>query len=118
MSAEAREDQAVLAAIDTLRDSSPDDLANRHKLIDALMKLPATSPLAREARDGCAEAYRLVVESKEGLLKVKTELERQGAAPKNAAADLAEAEEKLKKSEPAMRACQKAAIELSLKRRK
>lgn len=118
MSSEAREDQAVLGAIDTLRDSSPDDLANRHKLIDALTNLPATSQLAREARDACAEAYRLMAEGKEGMTKVKTELERLGTAPKNAMADLEAAEQKLLKSEPAMRACQKAAVELSVKRRR
>jgi hypothetical protein len=113
-SSEAREDRAVIAAIDKLRDSSADDLTNRHLLIDVLGKLPATSPLARQARDACAEAYRLMAEGKEGTSKVKAEFERTGAAPKNAIADLAEAEEKLKKSEPAMRACQKATIELNL----
>jgi hypothetical protein len=118
MSAEAREDHAVLGALDALRDSSPDDLPNRHKLIDALTKLPATSPLARDARDTCAEAYRLVVEGKEAIMKVKGDMVRLEAAPKNAMADLATAQDKIEKSQPAMRACQKAAVELSVKRRK
>lgn len=118
MSSEAREDQAVLAALDALRDSSPDDLANRHKLIDALTKLPATSQLARESRDACAEAYRLMAEGKAGTMKVKADLERLGSIPSTAMADLAAAEEKLKKSESAMRACQKAAVELTLARRR
>jgi hypothetical protein len=116
-STETREEQAILAALDALRDSSSDDQTKRHQLIDALGKLPATTPLARQARDECADAYRLMAEGKEGTLKIKSELERTGMAPKNALADLEAAEAKLKKSEPAMRACQKASVELTLKRR-
>lgn len=115
-SSEAREDRAVLAALDALRDSSSDDPTKRRELIDALSKLPASSPLAREARDECADAFRLMLEGKEGTLKVKADLERLGIPPKNAEQDLAAAEEKLKKSETAMRACQKASIELATKR--
>ncbi len=114
---EAHEDRAVLAAIDTLRDSSPDDVANRHALVETLAKLPATSPLARQARDACVEAYRLIADGKQRAAKVKTELDRTGVPPKNAIVDLEAASEKLKQSEPALKACQKAAVELSLKRR-
>jgi len=116
-SREAREDRAVQDAIDVLRDSPPDDLITRRARIDALQKLPATTPLARDARDACSEAYLLVVEGKQATSKLKAEMERLGAPPKNALADLALAEEKIKKSEPAMRACQKAAIELGVRRR-
>lgn len=116
-SAEVREDRAVLEAIYRLRDSSSDDLSTRHTLIDTLAKLPASSSRAREARDACADAYRLMAEGKEATLKIKSDLERLGAAPKNALEDLAVAEEKLKKSETGMLACQKAAAELSLARR-
>lgn len=105
-----------MGAIDVLRDASPDDSAKRRTLIDALKNLPATTPAAREARDACAEAYLLVVEGKEATQKLKAEMERLGAAPPNAVADLLAAEDKIKRSEPAMRACQKAAIELATKR--
>lgn len=118
MSTEAREDQAVLAALDALRDSAADDLAHRRRLIDALTKLPASSPLAREARDTCAEAYRLLVEGREGISKLKADMERLEGAPKNSTADLTAVQEKIEKSQTAMQACQKAAVELSVKRRK
>lgn len=117
-SAETREEQAVLAAVDVLRDSSSDDLTNRIKLADALAKLPATSPLARDARDTCSEAYRLMAEGKAGTLKVKTDLTQPGTSAKSALEELAAAEEKLKKSEISLLACQKAAVELTMKRRK
>jgi hypothetical protein len=115
-SREAQEDRAVLGAIDVLRDSPEDDLVKRRSLIDSLAKLPATSELGREARDACADAYRLIVESKEATTKVKLALAN-GELPKNTLADLALAGEKIEKSEPAMKACQKAAIELGTKRR-
>lgn len=116
-SSEAREERAVLEAIYALRDSSSDDLPTRHKLVDALAKVPASTARAREARDACADAYRLMAEGKEATLKVKADLAQLGAAPKNALADLAVAEEKLQKSEASMLACQKTAAELSLARR-
>jgi len=58
-----------------------------------------------------------MAEGKEATLKVKADLAQLGAAPKNALADLAVAEEKLRKSEASMLACQKTAAELSLQRR-
>lgn len=117
-SAETREEQAVLAAIDVLRDSSSEDLTNRIKLADALAKLPATSPRARDARDTCSEAYRLMAEGKAGTLKVKADLTNPETSAKNALQELASAEDKLKKSEISLLACQKAAIELTMRRRK
>ena len=116
-SAEAQEDRAILDAIDVLRESSPDDSAKRRELIAALTKRPATNPLAIAARDSCAEAYRYMLEGKEGTDKVKGALEKPSEAKFNLAETLAAAEESIKKSEPAMRACQKATIDLSMKRR-
>ena len=101
-----------MEALDLLRESPPEDLVKRRSLIEALEKVPSTTPVAREARDTCAKSYRLIVEGKELTRNLKTELERTGEAPKNALADLAAAEEKIKQSEPAMNACQKAAIDL------
>jgi len=116
-SAEAQEDRAILQAIDVLRESSPDDSAKRRELIDALAKRPATNPLANEARDSCAEAYRFILEGKEATDKVKKALEKPSEANFNLAETLAKADESIKKSEPAMRSCQKATIDLSMKRR-
>lgn len=116
-SAEAQEDRAILDAIDVLRESSPDDSAKRRELIDALAKRPATSPLGKEARDSCVEAYRFMLQGKEGTEKVKKALEKPSEATFNLAETLEAADESIKKSEPAMRACQKASIDLSMKRR-
>lgn len=116
-SAETREDRAILEAIDVLRESSPADSTKRRELIDTLAKKTATNPLAKEARDSCAEAYRFMLEGKEGTDKVKKALENPSEATFNLAETLAKAEESLEKSEPAMRACQKATIDLSMKRR-
>ena len=116
-SSETRENRAVIEAVSNLRDSSPDDSTKRRELIAALTKLPAASPLARVARDTCADTYRLMVEGREGTMKVKADLERLGAAPVNAVEDLAAAKEKLEKSEISMRACQKASAELTMRRR-
>lgn len=116
-SAEAREDRAILQALDVLRESSPNDSTKRRELIDALAKRPATNPLAKEARDSCVEAYRFMLEGKEGTEKVKKALEKPSEATFNLAEVLAAAEESIKKSEPAMRACQKAIIDLELTRR-
>lgn len=115
-SSETRENRAVLEAISNLRDSSPDDPTKRREFIAALAKVPATSPLAREARDTCADAYRFIVEGREATRKIKAELEELGTAPKNAVEDLAAAKELLDKSETSMRACQKATVELTMKR--
>lgn len=116
-SAEAREDRAILEAIDVLRESSADDSTKRRDLIDALTKKTATSPLAKEARDSCAEAYRFMLEGKEGADKVKKALENPKDVTFNLAETLAKADESIKKSEPAMHTCQKATIDLSMKRR-
>jgi hypothetical protein len=116
-SPEAQEDRAILTAIDVLRESSPDDATKRRELIDALAKRPATNPLAIEARDKCAEAYRYMLEGQIGTQKVKTALARPAEKPTNLAEELAAAEKSILKSEPAMRACQKATAELGMKRR-
>ncbi|HRI71150.1 MAG TPA: hypothetical protein PK156_43255 [Polyangium sp.] len=115
-SAEAREERAVIAAIGNLRDSSADDLVKRRELIAALSKVPVTTPLARKARDACAETYQLMLEGREGMEKIKADMARLGTAPKNAVEDLAAAKEKVDKSETSMKACQEAAAELAMKR--
>ena len=118
MSAEAEEERALIAAIEALRDAPAEDLAGRKARIDALLKKPAKSPQAQRARDSCAEAYRLLVEGKEGTEGVKRALGGPGPVPKTLLADLAAAEEKIRKSsEEAMPACEKAATELRLRRR-
>ncbi|MDC3953354.1 hypothetical protein [Polyangium jinanense] len=117
-SAEAEEERALLAAIEALRNAPAEDLGGRKNLLSALEKKPARSPEAQRARDGCAEAYRLLLEGKEGTEGVKRALGGGGPVPTTLLADLAAAEEKIKKSsEQAMPACEKAAAELRLRRR-
>jgi hypothetical protein len=118
MSVEAEEERALIAAIEVLRDAPAEDLASRKNLIEALAKKPAKGPEAQRARDDCALAYRLLVEGKEGTDGVKRALGGPGPVPKTLLADLAAAEEKIRKSsEEAMPACQKAATDLRLRRR-
>jgi hypothetical protein len=116
-SPEAAEDRAVVAAVETLRRSSADDLMKRRALVDALAKLPATTSLARNARDACADAYRLLVDGKEGTAKLKRALAETGRAPKDALIDLAAVEDLIRRSERAMPGCNTAAAELVLSRR-
>ncbi|MRG97378.1 hypothetical protein [Polyangium spumosum] len=118
MSAEAEEERVLLGAIDALRDAPAEDLGGRRALIDALVKRPAKSPQAERARDSCAEAYRLLVEGKEGVASVKRALGGPSPVPTTLLADLAAAEAKIEKSrDEAMPACEKASTELRLRRR-
>ncbi|HVK71444.1 MAG TPA: hypothetical protein VM694_43625 [Polyangium sp.] len=118
MSAEAEEERVLLAAIEALRDAPAEDLTGRKNLLSALEKKPAPSPEARRARDSCVEAYRLLLEGKEGTEAVKRALGGAGPVPTTLLADLAAAEEKIRKSgDEAMPACAKAATELRLRRR-
>ncbi|TKD04538.1 hypothetical protein [Polyangium fumosum] len=117
-SAGAEQERALLAAIEALRDAPAEDLAGRKNLLSALETKPAPSPEAQRARDNCVEAYRLLGEGKEGTEAVKRALGGAGPVPKTLLADLAAAEEKIRKSsEEAMPACEKAATELRLRRR-
>jgi hypothetical protein len=115
-SAEALEDRVILAALAALRDAPAEDLANRKKLVGELEKKPATSLLARRVRDDCARAYRLLVEGQEATATVTRAMARPGGTT-SLLADLARAEEKIRQSEEAMPACEKAAAELRLSRR-
>jgi hypothetical protein len=114
---EAQEDRRVLLALDALRDAPGGDLSRRRRLLEALERQAATSLLARRARDMCADAYRLLIEGNERAEVVRRALAGSGAAPGAALSDLAAAEEKIKKSEAAMPACEKAAAELRHARR-
>jgi hypothetical protein len=59
-------------------------------------------------------AYRLLIEGKEETASVKRGLERPAEASKTLLADLSRAEEKLRRSEELMPACEKAAASLRL----
>ncbi|UQA61241.1 hypothetical protein [Polyangium aurulentum] len=111
-SAETLEQRRVLAAIDALRDAPAMDVPARRRLLDALDKQEAQSPLARRARDDCAAAYRLLIEGNEATEAVRKALAHPETAPPTTLSDLAAAEEKIKKSGEAMPGCEKAAAEL------
>ena len=115
-SRDAAEDRAVIAAVDELRDSAAADPSARRALIEKLEKLPASTPLARSARDECVKAYRALVDGKEAMAKFKHALEDPKASAKDLG-DLAGTEDLIKRSEEAMPACNKAAVDLSLSRR-
>jgi hypothetical protein len=116
-SRDAAEDRAVIAALNELRDSAAADLPARRALIEKLEKLPASTPLARSARDECVKAYRALVDGKEAVAKLEHAIDDPNASAKDALAGLAGAEDLIKRSEQAMPACDKAAADLSLSRR-
>lgn len=111
-SAESIEQRRVLGAVDALRDAPATDLPGRRRLLEALEKQEASSPLARRARDDCAAAYRPLIEGNEATAAVSRALAHPATAPPTTLADLAAAEEKVKKSAEAMPACEKSAAEL------
>jgi len=105
-----------MAAVDELRESAAADLPARRALIEKLEKLPASTPLARSARDECVKAYRALVDGKEAVAKFKHVLDDPKASAKDLG-DLAGTEDLITRSEEAMPACNKAADDLSLYRR-
>ncbi len=116
-SRDAAEDRAVIAALDELRDSAAVDLTARRALIEKLEKLPASTPLAKSARDDCVKAYRALVDGKEAMAKLKRAIDDPNASGKDTLAGLAGTEDLIKRSEQTMPACNKAAADLSLSRR-
>jgi hypothetical protein len=106
-----------MAAVDELRDSAAADLPARRALVEKLEKLPASTPLARSARDDCAKAYRVLVDGKEKLAKLKHALDDPSGSAKDTLGDWAKAQQLAKDIEQAMPLCEKAAAELSIKLR-
>ena len=111
-SKEKLEAERVLRAIDVLRDSPPEPLAAREALIVELEKQKASYPLAVEARDKCARAYRLLIEGKALQAKVGTWLNKPGGETTEVLRDFLAAEAKVKESAEAMPDCSEAAANL------
>jgi len=116
-SRDAAEDRAVIAALDDLRDSAAAELTTRRALIEKLEKLPASTPLARSARDDCVKAYRTLVDGNEATAKLTRAIADPNVSAKDTLDGLARAEDLIKRTEQTMPACNKAAAELSLSRR-
>ena len=111
-SKEKLEAERVLRAIDVLRDSPPEPAAAREALVVELEKQQATYPLAIEARDKCARAYRLLIEGKALQAKVGTWLNKPGGETTEVLRDFLAAEAKVKESAEAMPDCSEAAANL------
>ncbi|WP_433931844.1 hypothetical protein AB3662_45840 [Sorangium cellulosum] len=115
-SAEQHEADALLRAIDVLRDAPSEPRAAREALLAELERQPASTPPAVSARDTCARAYRLLLDATAAEARVRALLEAPaGSAGPGALADLtdlAAADAKLKESAETMPRCAEALSEL------
>ncbi|WP_437689006.1 hypothetical protein [Sorangium sp. So ce176] len=115
-SAEQHEADALLRAIDVLRDAPSEPRAAREALLAELERQPASTPPAVSARDTCARAYRLLLDATAAEARVRALLE----APAGSAGpgtlgdltDLAAADAKIKESAETMPRCAEALSEL------
>ncbi|XXX76513.1 hypothetical protein WMF30_53580 [Sorangium sp. So ce134] len=115
-SAERQEADALLHAIDALRDAPSEPRAAREALLAELERQPASTPPAASARDTCARAYRLLLEATAAEARVRALLEAPEGAAGPAApsdlADLASADAKVKESAEVMPRCAEALADL------
>ncbi|WP_437967209.1 hypothetical protein WMF04_47970 [Sorangium sp. So ce260] len=115
-SAERQEADALLRAIDVLREAPSEPRAAREALLAELERQPASTPPAASARDTCARAYRLLLEATAAEARVRALLEApDGAAGPGALADLADlatADAKVKESAEVMPRCAEALANL------
>ncbi len=112
-SPESIEAERVLHSIDVLRNAPAGTVQGRLDLVLALEKEPAAGPLAKEARDRCAEAYRLLEEATALEAKIRKQLgDPDAPPPPSVVGDLAEAEAKVKQSKAEMPDCERAVAEL------
>jgi hypothetical protein len=112
-SPERVEADGVRVAIDRLRAVPAAEVARRRTLVDELEKKPAGLAEATRARDACAVAYRLMIESRELAAHAKEEV----AAPGQGAdglRDLDASEKKLAAATAAMPACDEASTALTV----
>ncbi|WP_437589395.1 hypothetical protein [Sorangium sp. So ce1000] len=108
-SAEQQEADALLHAIDVLRDAPSEPRAAREALLAELERTPASTPPAVAARDTCARAYRLLLDATAAEARVRALLEApDGAAGPGALTDLAAADAKIKESAEVMPRCAEA----------
>jgi hypothetical protein len=115
--AELAEADRVLHAIDAVRESPPEALDARARLIDALEKQQATIPAAAQARDACTKAYRLLLDGRRLSDRVKKGLGSPATVDPTILSDLATADAKIKASMEAMPACETAEADLRRKAR-
>ncbi|WP_437576912.1 hypothetical protein [Sorangium sp. So ce887] len=108
-SAERQEADALLHAIDVLRDAPSEPRAAREALLAGLERQPASTPPAASARDTCARAYRLLLDATAAEARVRALLEApDGSAGPGALSDLAAADAKVKESAEIMPKCAEA----------
>jgi hypothetical protein len=111
-SQEKLEADRVTRAIDVLRDAPPEPLSAREALVTDLERQQASFPLAIQARDACARAYRLLIEGKALQASVTKALATPGGATIDTLRDLAGADAKIKESAAAMPECDRASADL------
>jgi hypothetical protein len=112
-SAERLEADQVRAAIDRLRAAPAADVAGRKALVESLEKKPAVLAEAKRARDACAAAYRLMVESRELAARAREEIAAPGKGAEGLG-DLDASEKKLAAATAAMPACDEASTALKV----
>lgn len=110
---EAAERDAVLRALDALRDAPSTDLPRRRGLLSALEHTAATVPDALHARDTCVAAYRPLLDGTELQEGIRAELAKADPAP-SLVGRLLEAEAKIKQSATVMPDCERAIAALRL----
>ncbi len=99
----------MLTALDRLGRAEPAEL---EALVRELSMLPASAPLAREARDRCSAAYSALAEARASMARAKEALASDSSVP-DAIPALARAEERRQTSEAALPACERAHLELT-----
>ncbi|MEO7330873.1 MAG: hypothetical protein ABI193_20025 [Minicystis sp.] len=110
---DALERDAVLHALDALRDAPSTDLPRRRGLLHALEHTAATRPEVVRARDTCVAAYRPLLDGTELQEGIRTELAKADPAP-TLIARLLEAEAKIKQSATVMPDCERAIVALRI----
>jgi hypothetical protein len=117
-SPEKVEADEVKAAIDRLRRVDQGDLERTRALLGELEKKPATLAEARQARDACADAYRLFVDALEIMVKakpkVKAKAELSDAELGRTTEELDLAQKKLDAANLAMPKCDEASAALTV----
>lgn len=106
----------VCHAIDALRRAPPEPLEARLSLVAALEQEAAGDPETARARDGCARAYRLLIEGSLLAARAGAALGDARTREPEVQRDVAEAEAKIRESARAMPACDEAAAALALTR--
>lgn len=110
---QAAERDAVLHALDALRDAPSTDLPRRRGLLQAVERTAATAPEVLRARDTCVAAYRPLLDGTELQEGIRAELAKADPAP-SLIGRLLEAEAKIKQSATVMPDCERAIADLRL----